>query len=88
MCGLQGIYELAIKFSNKKIFLFKQVEQWKEYFEICSLVGTLADSGHLHTVLGREDGSTISGHVMGKQYIFFKLILLKNTHTFFFFFFR
>ena len=46
-----------------------QVEHWKEYFEICSLVGTLADSGHLHTVLGRVDGSTISGHVMGDMII-------------------
>ena len=51
------------------------MEQWKEYFEICSLVGTLADSGHLHTVLGRADGSTISGHVMGKQYICYSLYI-------------
>ena len=33
-----------------------------------SLVGTLSrggDSCHLHTVLGRADGSTIAGHVVG-----------------------
>ena len=45
-------------------YLF-QIKTFDEYFEICSLVGTLADSGHLHVVLGREDGSTISGHVVG-----------------------
>ena len=38
--------------------------------KICdsSLVGTLSrggDSCHLHTVLGRADGSTIAGHVVG-----------------------
>ena len=33
-----------------------------------SLVGTFArggDSCHLHAVLGRADGSTIAGHVVG-----------------------
>jgi predicted DNA-binding protein with PD1-like motif len=33
------------------------------------LVGTLAGSGHLHTVLGRQDGSTLSGHVVGNMII-------------------
>jgi len=41
-----------------------------EKMEICSLVGTLGGSGHLHIVLGREDGSTISGHVMGNLRVF------------------
>ena len=33
------------------------------------MVGTLADSGHLHAVLGREDGSQVSGHVMGDMIV-------------------
>ena len=46
-----------------------QIQKFQEYFEICSLVGTLSASGHLHTVLGKEDGSTISGHVIGDMII-------------------
>ena len=42
----------------------------KEKMEICSLVGTLGAGGHLHIVLGREDGSTISGHVIGDLEVF------------------
>merc|ERR1712096_297311 len=39
--------------------------------KICSLVGTLSgDGGHLHIVLGKDDGSTISGHVVGDMIIF------------------
>lgn len=38
----------------------------KECFEICSLVGTISEAGsHLHTVLGRADGSVVAGHVVG-----------------------
>ncbi|XP_023322520.1 uncharacterized protein LOC111696939 [Eurytemora carolleeae] len=42
----------------------------EEKMEICSLVGTLGAGGHLHIVLGREDGSTVSGHVMGNLVVF------------------
>jgi predicted DNA-binding protein with PD1-like motif len=36
--------------------------------EICSLEGTLTpERSHLHIVLGREDGSAIAGHLMGKH---------------------
>ena len=44
---------------------------YHEHFEICSLVGTLSgEAGHLHIVLGRQDGSTLSGHVVGDCEIF------------------
>merc|ERR1719427_1094537 len=44
-----------------------KIVTYDEHFEICSLVGTLSgDGGHLHIVLGKDDGSTISGHVVGK----------------------
>ena len=42
-----------------------QVVTFEEHFEICSLVGTLSAGGHLHIVLGRADGSTLAGHVVG-----------------------
>lgn len=39
--------------------------------EITSLVGTIcADGTHLHTTLGRHDGSTVSGHVVGNFFVF------------------
>ena len=48
-----------------------KVQTFDEHFEICSLVGTLSGSaGHLHIVLGRADGSTVSGHVVGDCEIF------------------
>jgi len=46
------------------------VVTYDEHFEICSLVGTLASSGHLHIVLGREDGSSLAGHVVGDLVVF------------------
>lgn len=44
----------------------------KEHFEICSLVGTISKVGcsHLHVTLGRDDGTSVSGHVMGDMEIF------------------
>ena len=45
------------------------MKKFDEFYEICSLVGTLSGKGHLHTVLGREDGSTLSGHVLGDMII-------------------
>merc|ERR1711874_639342 len=48
-----------------------KVVKFQEHFEICSLVGTLVLSGaHLHIALGREDGSTVSGHVVGDLTVF------------------
>ena len=48
-----------------------QVVTYEEHFEICSLVGTLSgQAGHLHVVLGRADGSTLSGHLVGDCQIF------------------
>lgn len=42
----------------------------KEYFEICSLVGTVSREGsHLHTVLSRADGTTVGGHVVGDMLV-------------------
>jgi len=40
-------------------------------FFCSSLVGTVTEtSGHLHITLGRADGSTLSGHVIGDLIIF------------------
>ena len=48
-----------------------QVVSYNEHFEICSLVGTLSgEAGHLHIVLGKSDGTTLSGHVVGDCEIF------------------
>eukprot|EP00092_Neocalanus_flemingeri_P092007 GFUD01116731.1.p1 GENE.GFUD01116731.1~~GFUD01116731.1.p1 ORF type:complete len:151 (+),score=51.62 GFUD01116731.1:137-589(+) len=48
-----------------------KIVSYEEHFEICSLVGTLSGGGgHLHIVLGREDGSTVSGHVVGDLVVF------------------
>ena len=48
-----------------------QVVTYQEHFEICSLVGTLSgEAGHLHIVLGKADGTTLSGHVVGDCEIF------------------
>jgi len=48
-----------------------KIQTFDEHFEICSLVGTLSGAaGHLHIVLGRSDGSTVSGHVVGDCEIF------------------
>ena len=56
----------------RKIYKFFQIHTFDEHFEICSLVGTLTSGGmaHLHTTLGRKDGSTVSGHVVGDMLIF------------------
>ena len=68
-CGSHGKESVSLlKFEIDRILSIVQtsnsiqVKYFKEYFEICSLVGTLSNSGHLHVVLGREDGSTISGN--------------------------
>jgi len=47
-----------------------KVITYDEHFEICSLVGTLSSSGHLHIVLGREDGTSVAGHVVGDLIVF------------------
>eukprot|EP00090_Calanus_glacialis_P005233 TRINITY_DN14044_c0_g1_i1.p1 TRINITY_DN14044_c0_g1~~TRINITY_DN14044_c0_g1_i1.p1 ORF type:complete len:151 (-),score=55.52 TRINITY_DN14044_c0_g1_i1:78-530(-) len=48
-----------------------KIKTYDEHFEICSLVGTLSgEGGHLHIVLGKDDGSTISGHVVGDMVVF------------------
>lgn len=61
----------------------EKVQKFDEYFEICSLVGTLSGSGHLHTVLGKEDGSTISGHVMRDMIIHTTAeVVIGNCHNF------
>ena len=56
----------------RKIYKFFQIHTFDEHFEICSLVGTLTSGwmAHLHTTLGRKDGSTVSGHVVGDMLIF------------------
>lgn len=35
--------------------------------EIVSLIGTLADEGHLHASLSDKDGHVVGGHVMGNM---------------------
>lgn len=35
--------------------------------EIVSLVGTLADEGHLHASLSDKNGHVVGGHVMGNM---------------------
>ncbi len=56
---------------NEKFFLCWQqntIMKLEEKMEICSLEGTLTpERSHLHIVLGREDGSAIAGHLMGKR---------------------
>merc|ERR1712083_551841 len=48
-----------------------KVQTFDEHFEICSLVGTLSgEGGHLHIVLGRADGTTLSGHAVGVMVVF------------------
>jgi len=38
--------------------------------EVCSLGGTCSTEGlHLHGTFGKVDGSTISGHVLGKMIV-------------------
>ena len=39
-------------------------------FEIVSLVGTLAGSGHLHTSLADAKGAVLGGHVVGDMVVF------------------
>lgn len=67
-CG--SVSKATLRFAKRKDNP-EQVATFDEYFEICSLVGTLCStgSGHLHTVLGRGDGSTVSGHVVGDMII-------------------
>ena len=61
--------------------MFFQIKHFKEHFEITSLVGTVSPDGssHLHVTLGRFDGTTVSGHVMGDMKVFTTAeILLAN----------
>ena len=51
-------------------FLFLQIIEVKGRHEIVSLVGTLADEGHLHASLSDKDGNVIGGHVMGNMKVF------------------
>ena len=47
-----------------------QIIEVKGRHEIVSLVGTLADEGHLHASLSDKDGNVIGGHVMGNMKVF------------------
>ena len=51
-------------------FLFLQIIEVKGRHEIVSLVGTLANEGHLHASLSDKDGNVIGGHVMGNMKVF------------------
>ena len=66
-CG--SVSSATLRFAKPQNGESEKVQKFDEYFEICSLVGTLSGSGHLHTVLGKEDGSTISGHVVSDMII-------------------
>ena len=47
-----------------------QIIEVKGKHEIVSLVGTLADGGHLHASLSDKDGHVVGGHVMGNMEVF------------------
>lgn len=47
-----------------------EILEVKGRHEIVSLVGTLADEGHLHASLSDKDGHVVGGHVMGNMKVF------------------
>lgn len=51
-------------------YVFLQIIEVKGRHEIVSLVGTLADEGHLHASLSDKDGKVVGGHVMGNMIVF------------------
>lgn len=68
-----SLTNVTLRFANDKKFT-----TLSGYFEIVSLVGTVDKDGgvHLHISLGREDGSTISGHLVENNVIIFTTIEL------------
>ena len=62
-CG--SVSSATLRFAKPDDGKSEKVKKLNNFYEICSLVGTLSGSGHLHTVLGGQDGTTISGHVVG-----------------------
>ena len=71
-----SVKKATLRFAEKtddKMRKFEEIRTFNEPFEICSLTGTLTSNGngcHLHVTLGRGDGSSVSGHVVGDMIVF------------------
>ncbi|XP_059094894.1 bifunctional protein GlmU-like isoform X1 [Tigriopus californicus] len=73
-CG--SVTKITLRFAQKPDGGINDIKTFNEHFEITSLVGTFSSEllegceCHLHITLGRADGSTLSGHLVGDAIIF------------------
>lgn len=65
-----SVTQATLRLANASIDTPNEIIEVKGRHEIVSLVGTLADEGHLHASLSDKDGNVIGGHVMGNMKVF------------------
>lgn len=69
LSGVGGVIKATLAWYDPKVGAFKRIEV-NEKCEISGVTGTIAPYGdgkpnvHLHLVLTRQDGSTVSGHLI------------------------
>ena len=70
LSGVGGVSSAVLAWYDPKVRAFKRIEV-NEKCEISGVTGTITKDAqgkpnvHLHLVLTREDGSTVSGHLLG-----------------------
>mmetsp|Transcript_32978 Transcript_32978/g.46832 ORF Transcript_32978/g.46832 Transcript_32978/m.46832 type:complete len:148 (-) Transcript_32978:305-748(-) len=77
MTAVGSLTEVKLRLANACRGQPNEIKEWKERFEIVSLVGTFSkDSKHLHMSVSDKDGNTYGGHVMsGKIFTTLELVL-------------
>jgi len=64
------VTQATLRLANAARDTPNEIIEVKGRHEIVSLVGTLADEGHLHASLSDKDGYVVGGHVMGNMEVF------------------
>lgn len=82
MSAVGSLQEVSLRMANASKEgekLTNEIKQWKERFEIVSLVGTFSKDGkHLHMSISNKDGEAFGGHVISGR-IFTTLELVLGT---------
>lgn len=80
MSAVGSLQEVTLRMANASKDgekLSNEIKEWKERFEIVSLVGTFSSDGkHLHMSVSNKDGIAFGGHVIaGKIFTTLELVI-------------
>jgi predicted DNA-binding protein with PD1-like motif len=67
--AIGGFQQITLAFFNTDTKAFDEIPAHEDQVEVLSLTGDITPNGedlevHVHTVLGRPDGSTLGGHLV------------------------